>query len=423
MSEDRLLEMLQDRSLAEAEIQENPYPYYRALHERPIFHDPKLGFYICSRYDLMRRILRDTRVFSNVGSQTMDFITAPPPEVAEIRRHMIRQVDTLVTNDPPAHTRCRQMVDNPFTPRKVRSTMRAAIDEIVARTIESFIEDGECDFVKAFAEPVPLLVIADQLGVPRADAPKFKQWSDASVAPLGMMISPEEHIICTRQVKEMQDYFVEALEARRHAPRDDLLSHLIHVREEGLRPLGLEEMVSITQQLLVAGNETTTNALAAGMQLLIDRPEQQQKLRDDPSRIRIFVEETLRMESPVQGLFRVVTEDVELEGVRIPAGARIMLRFAAANRDPSQYASADALDVCRRNAGTHLAFGAGIHHCLGAALAREEMHSAFEQILARMTDLHFLADRNDFRHYPNMLLRGLEHLWIGFSQAPDAAAE
>jgi len=164
----------------------------------------------------------------------------------------------------------------------------------------------------------------------------------------------------------------------------------------------------------VAGNETTTNALAAGMQLLIENPEQQRLLREDPSRIRIFVEEVLRVESPVQGLFRVVTEDVELAGVAIPKGARVMLRFAAANRDPNQYAEPDALDVCRRNAGTHLAFGAGIHHCLGAALAREEMNSAFEQILARMTNLHFLPERNDFKHYPNMILRGLEHLWIGF---------
>lgn len=406
--------ILQEQSLAQPEVQEQPYDYYRALHEQPIHFDERLGFYICSRYDLMRRILRDTRTFSNVGSQTMDSIKAPPAEVAELRRDMIRQVDTLVTNDPPAHTRCRQMVDNPFTPRRVRQELRGSIDEIVDQTLDAFIEDGECDFVKAFAEPVPLLVIADQLGVPREDAPMFKQWSDASVAPLGMMITPEEHIECTRQVKEMQDYFLAAFEARRREPRNDLLSHLLHVREEGVEPFSTEEMVSITQQLLVAGNETTTNALAAGMQLLIEHPDQQQRLREDPSRIRIFVEEVLRVESPVQGLFRVVTEDVELDGVKIPKGARIMLRFAAANRDPGQYEDPERLDVCRRNAGTHLAFGAGIHHCLGAALAREEMNSAFERILARMEGLHFLSGRNDFHHYPNMLLRGLEHLWIGF---------
>ncbi|MCC5885393.1 MAG: cytochrome P450 [Gammaproteobacteria bacterium] len=408
------MSLLEQQSLAQAEVQEHPYAYYHALHEQPIFYDSTLGCYICSRYDLMRQILRDTRVFSNVGSQTMDGFKAPPPGVAEIRRQMIRQVDTLVTNDPPAHSRCRQMVDNPFTPRKVRSELRGSIDEIVEQTIDAFIDDGECDFVKAFAEPVPLLVIADQLGVPREDAPKFKIWSDASVAPLGMMISPEEHVECTRRVKEMQDYFLEAFESRRREPRDDLLSHLLHVREEGVEPFSTEEMVSITQQLLVAGNETTTNALAAGMQLLIENPDQQRLLREDPSRIRIFVEEVLRVESPVQGLFRVVTEDVELAGVKIPKGARVMLRFAAANRDPEQYAEPDKLDVCRRNAGTHLAFGAGIHHCLGAALAREEMNSAFEQILARMDELHFLPERNDFRHYPNMILRGLQHLWIGF---------
>ncbi len=409
------MSILWEQSLAQPEVQEQPYDYYHALHEQPIFFDERLGFFICSRYDLMRQILRDTKVFSNVGSQTMDSMKAPPPEVATLRKAMVRQVDTLVTNDPPAHTRCRQMIDNPFTPRRVRSELRPSIDEIVATTLDRFIDAGECDFVKAFAEPVPLLVIADQLGVPRADAPKFKQWSDASVAPLGMMITPEEHVECTRQVKAMQDYFLAALEERRREPRDDLLTHLLAVREDGMEPFSTEEIISITQQLLVAGNETTTNGLAAGMQLLIEHPDQQRMLREDPSRIRIFVEEVLRVESPVQGLFRVVTEDVQLAGVDIPKGARIMLRFAAANRDPEQYAEPDQLDVCRRNAGTHLAFGAGIHHCLGAALAREEMNSAFEHILARMDDLHFLPGRNDFHHYPNMLLRGLEHLWIGFT--------
>ena len=140
-------------------------------------------------------------------------------------------------------------------------------------------------------------------------------------------------------------------------------------------------------------------------------------MRADPTRVRIFVEETLRLESPTQGLFRVVTEDTELAGVRLPKGSRIMLRFAAANRDPAQYPQPDRLDVTRKNSGTNVAFGAGIHHCLGAGLAREEMHSAFGQILERMCNPRFQPGRNDFRHYPSMILRGMEHLWIEFDPA------
>ena len=411
------MSLLEEKSLADPEIQEDPVAYHHALQDHPIWWDERLGFFICARYDVMRRILRDVKTLSNVGSQTMDGLKAPPPEVTEIRRSMQPQVDTLVTNDPPGHTRFRQMVDNPFAPKKVRANWRASIDRIVAETLEEFVADGHCDFVKQFAEPVPLRVIADALGVPREDAPKFKRWSDASVAPLGMMISEEEHIECTRQVKEMQDYFIAEFDRRRAAPTDDLLSHLVHVRVEGEPPLTTPEMISITQQLLVAGNETTTNALAAGMRLLVDHPDQEAAMRADPTRVRIFVEETLRLESPTQGLFRVVTEDTELAGVRLPKGSRIMLRFAAANRDPAQYPQPDRLDVTRKNSGTNVAFGAGIHHCLGAGLAREEMHSAFGQILERMRNPRFQPGRNDFRHYPSMILRGMEHLWIEFDPA------
>ena len=410
------MSLLEEKSLADPDVQEDPTAYHHALQEHPIYWDARLGFFICSRYDVMRRILRDTAVFSNVGSQTMDSLKAPPPEVAEIRATMQPQVDTLVTNDPPGHTRIRQMVDNPFSPKKVRQNLRASIDRIVSDTLDEFVADGHCDFVKQFAEPVPLRVIADALGVPRADAPLFKKWSDASVAPLGMMISDEEYVQCTRDVKEMQDYFTAEFDKRRTNPTEDLLSHLVHVRIEGDAPLTVPEMISVTQQILVAGNETTTNGLAAGMRLLIDNPEQEALMREDPSRTRIFVEETLRLESPTQGLFRVVKEDVEIDGVHIPKGSRIMLRFAAANRDPQQYPDPDRLDVQRKNSGTNVAFGAGIHHCLGAALAREEMHSAFEHILARMQHLRFQEGRNDFRHYPSMILRGMEHLWIEFDR-------
>jgi cytochrome P450 len=169
--------------------------------------------------------------------------------------------------------------------------------------------------------------------------------------------------------------------------------------------------------LLVAGNETTTNGIAAGVQMLIDNPEQQQKLRDEPERILTFVNEVLRLEAPVQGLYRITTADTEISGVAVPKGSRIMIRFAAANRDGAKYDHPDDLDVCRKNAGTHVGFGAGIHHCLGANLAREEMLQAFTLLLERVKNLRYKPGANDFTHHPNIALRGLKALHVEFDPA------
>ena len=198
-----------------------------------------------------------------------------------------------------------------------------------------------------------------------------------------MMISDERLIECTRLVKEFQDFMAAELEARSSDPRDDLLTELVTARDPDGNAFSMAEMLSLTSQFLVAGNETTTNGIAAGVQLLVDNPDQQEILRSEPSRVRVFINEVLRLEAPVQGLFRVVTTNTELNGVKIPQGSRIMLRFAAANRDEARFEHPDELDVTRHNAGSNVAFGAGIHHCIGANLAREEMVQTFDILLKR----------------------------------------
>lgn len=409
--------LLDAKSLADPDVQERPEAYYHALHERPIFYDARLGFYICSRYRTMREILRNTEVFSSVDSQSMDSLRPPPPEVVALRRQMHPTVNTLVTNDPPSHTRIRAMVNEPFRPRSIEH-LRDQIRDIVNETIDAFVDAGQCDAVPDLAIPIPIKVIADMLGLPRSLAAQIKAWSDASVEPLGMMVSDQRLVECVKLVKEFQDYVAAELEQRRAHPRDDLLTHLVQARDEHGVGFTMPEMLSLTQQFLVAGNETTTNGIAAGVQLLIDNPEQQAILRRerDENRARVFANEVLRLEAPAAGLFRVVKADVELEGVSIPAGSRIMLRFAAANRDPDKYEHPDTLDVTRHNAGTHLAFGAGIHHCIGANLAREEMTLTFHILLSRLDNLAYQPGRNDFSHHPSMILRGLKHLFITFDK-------
>lgn len=401
-------------SLIDPNILECPYEHYRALQHAPLHFDAGAGFYVCTQYEMMRDILRNTDVFKSRMSQTTDGMRAPPPEVVALRRSLQPVVDTLVTNDPPGHQRVRAMMDNPFRARNVQR-LSDSIRDIVNETIDSFIHRGECDFVHDFAIPVPIKVIADQLGIPRDLAPKIKAWSDAAVEPLGMMVSDQRLIECTLLQKEFQDYFVAQLEERRAAPRDDLLSHLVTIRDADGNGFSMSEMLSLTSQLLVAGNETTTNAIAEGMKLLVDRPEVLAALRADPTRTRTFAEETLRLESPVQGLFRVVAKDTELAGHQLKKGARIMLRFAAANRDEQRFPQAEQLDLRRPNAATHLAFGAGIHHCIGATLAREEIIQSFAILPVRLQELRYATGKNDFRHHPSMILRGLKHLYIEFA--------
>jgi cytochrome P450 len=407
------MNLLEEKSLADADVQEDPVAYYRALRQEPLHWDPRLGVYICSTYALMREILRDPDTFSSVDSQSVEGMRPPPAEALAIRRQLLPPVNTLVTNDPPGHTRIRRMVDEPFRPRAIE-TLRAGIREIVNETLDGFIGRGQADVVAEFAIPIPIKVIADMLGIPRQMAPDIKAWSDASVDPLGMMVSDARLIECARIIKSFQDYIVAELEERRARPRDDLLTRLVQARDEDGAGFSMAEMLSLTQQFLVAGNETTTNAIAAGVQLLIDNPEQYAELERRPDRLLTFANEILRLESPAAGLFRVVRRDTTLAGVTLPAGSRIMLRFAAANRDPGKYANADALDVHRSNAGTHVGFGAGIHHCIGANLAREELVQTFDILLARVKNLAYRPGANDFRHHPSMILRGLKRLEVTF---------
>ncbi len=409
------MSLLQEKSLADADVQQCPDAYHQALRERSVHFDERLGIFVCGRYALMRQVLRDTETFSSIDSQTVDGMRPPPPEAVEIRKTCHPTVNTLVTNDPPSHTRIRKMVDAPFRARSL-DKLNSRIEEIAHGAIDEFIGEGATEMVSRFAVPIPVRVIADMLGLDPALAPKIKAWSDASVEPLGMMVDDQRLIECAKLIKAFQDFIVEALEARRRQPQDDLLTHLVQARDAEGQGFSMAEMLSLTQQFLVAGNETTTNGIAAGVRLLAEQPTLLRAIKRQPNRALGFVNEVLRLESPVQGLFRVVRKDTELGGVHLPKGARIMLRFAAANRDGRKYASPEQIDLHRSNAGTHVAFGAGIHHCIGAGLARLEMRQAFTALAQRLRHLA-LAPDNDFTHHPSMILRGLKALRVTFEPA------
>ena len=394
-------------------IAEDPFAYDALLREQAPVHRTALGFFVVTRYALCVEALRDPELFSSrFGAAFAAAAGAVSPAGAEGAGSgagpPVAPTDTLLTNDPPSHTRFRKLVNKAFSPRRVEQ-LDAYVSEVAREIVDGFAGRERIEAVRELAVPLPLTVIADQLGVPRADMDDFKKWSDASVAPLGGMISPEEQRECARLVAELQRYLAARADERRAAPRDDLLSDLVHASVDGVSSLTTAEVVSIAQQFLVAGNETTTHLIAAALRFLLQHPAELAKLRRRPELLANAVEEALRCETPVQGMWRVATRDTELGGTKLPAGSFLMLRYAAANRDPAVFRDPERFDVERENAREHLSFGTGIHFCLGAALARKEAQVALAQMLERFPKLA-LAPGNDCRHHPSMLLRGLVRL-------------
>jgi cytochrome P450 len=404
-------------------VQQCPHPHYRAMqHERPVFHVPGTDLYLVTRHEMITPILRDTQTFSSRFGNTGE---APSGEVAERLRAVMAegwpQVPTMLTIDPPQHTRYRSTVAPYFVPRRM-AELREPVEAIVRRLIDGWIDRGHIEVVADLAVPLPIEAIAHVLNVPRDRLADFKRWSDDSIVSIGARPSDDRRVEAQRGIVEFQHYFAAELERRRIEPCGDLMSDLvlaeIDAEDGGRRALDTSEALSILQQLLVAGNETTTKSITEGVRLLTENPDQWERLRADPAgRAPLVVEEVLRLSTPTQGMFRLVTKDVELEGVPIPAGSRLVVVYAAANRDPSVWGDEpDAFDPDRPNLKDHLAFGKGVHFCLGAPLSRLELNVAFEQLARRLATLSLPAS-NTFEYHPSFVLRGLKALHLEFTPA------
>ena len=402
------------------EVIESPFEFYQVLREQaPVYLLPGTNIYMLSRLNDIRQAAKDTETFSSDFRYLLQG-PEPSPAAAEIYQDGYEQVDTLLTMDPPRHRVYRSLINKVFSAKRVEK-MQAYMEQIVDELIDSMIEKGECEFVRDFATPLPVYVIADQLGVPRDDLRKIKAWSDAFASRLGGMVTPEEEIENAKLIVEYQQYMVRVIEDRRATPRDDMISDLANTTIEDGRLMTLEELLSMIQQLLVAGNETTTSAITGGMLSLIQLSDQLQLLLDDPGMIDNAVEEILRLETPSAGLWRVVTRDTEIRGVAIPKDSLLMLRYAAGDRDETVFTQPEAMDVCRANADDHLAFGQGTHFCPGAMLARKEMQVAFRKLLQRLTRVQLAEGKNDLTHWPNVVLRGLKSLHITYEPRQGAA--
>ena len=385
------------------EFLENPYPmYHRLRSEEPVHHSP-LGFWVLTRYDDVVAALRDPRLIKEPIAAYVAERTGMPQPAMGI---------SMLDRDPPDHTRLRSLVSKAFTPRVVEQ-LRPHIQQIVDGLIARAEAKGSMDLIEEFAYPLPVMVICEMLGVPVEDNERFKGWGLALARGLdATLLAPGSEIV--QQSRDarvaLADYFRTLIAERRKAPRHDMLSGLIAAEEAGDK-LSEHELLATCILILIAGHETTVNLIGNGTLALLRNPDQLQRLRENPGLIGTAIEELLRYDGPVQRTARIPDQDITIAGHRIAKGEMVMPFIGAADRDPTQFPNPDRLDIGRTE-NRHIAFGWGIHFCLGAPLARIEAQAAIRTLVQRFPKLALATDKTEFR--PSLTLRGLTHLPVSF---------
>lgn len=390
------------------EVRADPFPFYRRLLTEDPVHDTGFGLWLISSYDACRSAMRDPRFSAEF--RTMDDYeetmrtTGRDTPVQELMERL------MLFRDPPDHTRLRSLVQRAFTPRMIEA-MRARTAEVCEGLLDAAEErGGELELMADLAWPLPVVVIAELLGVPQMERERFRGWAADLALAFDLGVSPEHMARADVAKDQFIAFFLELAEERARDPQGDLVTALVQAEEEGDR-LSPDELVSNLVLLLLAGHETTMNLIGNGTNALLRHPDQLARLRAEPELAPSAIEELLRFDSPVQLVVRFPREDVEIGGRTIPKGARVMLLLGAANHDPGRFADPDVLDLGRGDRG-HLSFGGGPHFCLGNALARMEGEVVLPALVRRFPDLHLLDDAP--AHRGTMTLRGLEHLRLGF---------
>jgi cytochrome P450 len=383
---------------------ENINDVYRRLREEsPVHYAEKFDIYVVSRHADVERILKDTDRFSSRAANTA--LAHTPPEVAAVLAEGRPEAEALLTADPPRHARHRALINRALTQRRV-DQKRPRMVELAHALIDDFAAKGDADLIAAFGVPYPLNVIADVMGIPEADRPQLKVWSDDFVARFSPDLSIEDRRQRARGFVALQRYFERMILAAREDGRDDFMGDFARAAFSE-PPVSMEDQLTTLMQTLVAGHETTTNLIGAALVHLLTNAPVRGRLARDASLWPAFVEEVLRLEAPTQALFRTANEDVTLHGVTIPAGKHVQVLYGSANRDPEAFPDPDAIDLERANARGHLAFGLGIHFCVGAPLARTDSVVALEALVQRLPNLR-LVPGAPLKHTPHFFLRGYQ---------------
>lgn len=385
-----------DLVLISDEFLRNPYPVLHQLQsETPVYWSESIGAWIVTRYDDILTTFRDITHFSNEGrlGRAIDYLT--PEQRANFGAFQAHYATkSLLHSDPPDHTRLRALVNKAFTPRAVES-MRPRIQALVDGLLDQALSAGPLDLIRDLASPLPAVVIAQIVGAPSGDSRLFKRWSDDILAFQGVNRPTLEALERSqRGLVEMRTYLIGLIDDRRQHPQDDLISRLVAAESEG-EHLTESELVSTCVTLLVAGHETTISLIGNGLLTLLRHPAQLQQLRQEPTLMPSAIEEMLRYESPVARQPRRILQDVTLGGQQLRQGQIVFQFLNAANRDPAYFPDPDQFDLRRPN-NRHLAFGQGIHFCVGAPLARLEGPIAIGAVLRRMPNLRLTSDADDW---------------------------
>jgi cytochrome P450 len=369
---------------------DDPYSFYaQARRDEPVCHIPYLNLWLITRHEDALAVLRDPALFSSA-----DFLKPMvpwPPEIAKILDSGYPEVAGLVNNDPPSHDRIRALFSAAFSPRRV-AEMEPRIRALAHELVDQFAAQGQADLVHDFADPLPMIVIGDLLGIPRSDIRMLKGYCDDRMLLYAPEIPLEQKLVYAENYMAFQHYCEAMIADRRVNPRDDLTTALVEARIDGMTPLTNAEIIVNMLVLFFAGHETTSSVISQMVYLLLSHPEHWQALQADRSLIPAAVEEGVRIASPVQGEPRTATQPVEMCGAQLAAGSRVHVMYASANHDEAVFPDPERFDMRRDNLKRHLGFGWGVHFCLGAALARLELRIALETLLDRLPNLRLAPD-------------------------------
>jgi cytochrome P450 len=405
---------------------EDPYPYFDELRGQcPVLALPHLGVVAVTGYDEATDVYRDPDSFSSCNSVIGPYATFPVPlegddisDVVARYRDQLAMHEHMVTMDPPDHTRERALLMRLLTPRRLKQN-EAFMWRLADRQLDEFLMDGRCEFIRAYTQPFAMLVVADLLGVPEADHRRFRE-GFGLMHGIGEVGAGQGGNVGENPLAWLDEWFAAYIEDRRRGPRRDVLTDLaLATYPDGTTP-PVTSVVRTATFLFAAGQETTARLLAAALKHLAEHPELQHELRTDKDLIPDFIDEVLRVESPVKADFRLARRTTSVGDIEIRAGTPVMLLNGAANRDPRRFECPHDFRLDRRNAQAHVAFGRGIHSCPGGPLARAEGRVSLERILDRMRDIrlseerHGPADARRFRYEPTWVLRGLSELHLEF---------
>jgi cytochrome P450 len=388
----------------------DPYPLWNlAQREAPVFYIPAIGCWAVTGYELLLEIVRDTATFTSIHSLNLNPV--PAELAARLPYGWPEGYPSLINSDPPAHTAIRRLAQSALTRGEV-ARREPEVRALARQLIDSFSDAGGCDIMARFAVPLPVAVIARILGAADEESGNFGQWGEDAFMMSNPTLSAAEILERGTRLADLKDYLEREIARRRNEPRDDLLTRLVQARVEGEPMLSDEQIVSVAGQLLVGGNETTTHMIANSLLLLLGPfMDTWRRLQREPNIIPAVVEEMLRIKSSIRGLFRTTTREVEIGGVRLPEGATIWMLFAAANHDESIFACPAKFNPDRENLVRHIAFGRGVHQCIGAPLARLEMTVALEELSQRLPTLRLAAPQTLTWH-PSLFTQGVTALHV-----------